>query len=159
MLRSQLEFARKSDVISSEFARKSDVISFRHRMASHLRQLVPRSAGVAVVLLALCTPLAVNAATPAHLPRPNGPGSRVPRGIPCTDQALEAVEPLWITASERDLLVPVSSPGAAGFPSFTLGPTYSGIVAGGFFVTHNQLTVFPPAHPRGPPLVSRYPLI
>ena len=140
-------------------ARKSDVIPTWHWMASHLRQLVRHSAGVAVVLLALCTSLAVIAATPARLPRPNGPGSRVTRSIPCADQAHEALEPLWITASEKDLLVPVSNPDAAGFPSFPLGPTYSGIVVGAFVATHNQLAVPSHPRPRGPPLFSRYPLI
>ena len=128
-------------------------------MASHPRQLVRHSAGVAVLLLALCTPLAVNAGTPARLPRPNGPGSRVTRSIPWTDQAREAVGPLWIAGSEKDLFVPASNPGAAGSPSFPLGPTRSSIVVGGFVITHNRLTVFPHTRPRGPPLLSRYPLI
>ena len=122
-------------------------------MASHFRQLVRYSAGVAMLLLALLTSLVVNSATPARRPRPNGPRSRVTRSIPCTRQAREAIGPIWITARENDFFVSASDPGAAGFPSYPLRPTYSGIVVGGFVTAYPRLILLPPSPPRGPPLV------
>jgi len=129
-------------------------------MAFHLELLDRRGVGVAVLLPVLWTSLAVNAATPACRPRPNSPRSRVTRRIPCTGQAHEAIEPLWVTAGDNDLIVPTSDPGAADLPSSPLPQlTCSGIVVGGFVANHSRFTVASPAQPRGPPLVSRYPLI
>jgi hypothetical protein len=125
-----------------------------HWMASHFRQLVRYSAVVALLLLALWTSLAVNSAAPARRPRPNGPRYRVTRSIPRANQAREAIEPLWITARKNDLFVSASDPGTAGFPSYPLRPTCSGIVVGGFVATCPRLIVSPAAPPRGPPLVS-----
>ena len=134
---------------------RGDLIPFLRWMTSHLKLLVGRGAGIEVLLLALWTSLAVNAATLARRLRPNGPRSRVTRSIPCTGQAREAVEPLWITARQNDLVAPASDPGVAGFPSCPLRLTCSGIVVGGFVATHHRLTVSPPAPARGPPFVSR----
>ena len=106
-----------------------------------------------MLLLALLTSLAVNSATPARRLRPNGPRSRVTRSIPRTDQAREAIEPLWITAREDDLFVSASDPVAAGFLSYPLRPTCSGIVVGGIVATYPLLIVSSPSPPRGPPLV------
>ena len=111
------------------------------------------------MLLGLWTSLVVNAATPSRRPRPNGARSRVTRSIPCTGHAHEAIEPLWGTACEDDLLVPVAHAGVADVPPFLTRPTYSGIAVGSFVATHRRLTVLLSTPPRGPPLASHYPLI
>lgn len=125
-----------------------------HWMASHFGQLVRYSAGAAILLLAFWTSLAVSATTPARRPRPNGPRSRVTRSIPSTNQACEAIEPLWITARESDLFVSASDSGEAGFLSYPVRPTCSDIVIGGFVTIYPRITVFPPSPPRGPPLIT-----
>ena len=108
-----------------------------------------------MLLLALWISLAVSSATPARRPCPNGPRFRVTRSIPRTDQARDAIEPLWITARENHIFVSASDLAGAGFLSYPLRPTCSHIVVGGFFTIYRRLTVFLLSPPRGPPLVSR----
>lgn len=116
-----------------------------------------------MLLLGLGTSVAVNTATPARRPRPNGPRYRVTRSIPCTGQAHEMIELLWGTARGNDLIVQATHPDTAGnlrcSLRCSLRPTYSGIVVGGVVATHTLPTVSPPTAPRGPPLVSHYSLI
>jgi hypothetical protein len=111
----------------------------------------------AVVLLpALWSSLAVNAATPARRPRPSSARSRVSSGIPWAVQSHEATELLVGVLDEQRLFIPASDQGASDFPPAALSLDFPAEAEGrvtAFAQYLARFSVLLAVPPRGPPLV------
>jgi len=124
--------------------------------APAIRQLARCSVAAVMLLPALWVSLAVNPATPARRPRPNGVRSRVSRNITWVGQAHEAIDLFVSVVDENSLFVPASDTGALGHPPSPprdFSPDAECRVAA-LSSRLDRFSFLLPVSARGPPLVN-----